>query len=65
MLKTRRCKFISLAYPYVLQNSGFDTFAINRLKLQKLIKITLACADSLNLIYDANGNLVTGDGFYR
>ncbi|MBI2140082.1 hypothetical protein HYU14_04100 [Candidatus Woesearchaeota archaeon] len=30
-----------------------------------VVSLPVAHADTLNLIYDANGNLVTGDGFYR
>ena len=30
-----------------------------------VISLPIALADELNLQYDANGNLVTGDSFYR
>jgi hypothetical protein len=30
-----------------------------------IVSLPVCFADTLNLIYDANGNLVTGDGFYR
>jgi len=30
-----------------------------------VISLPIALSQELNLIYDANGNLVTGDGFYR
>ena len=30
-----------------------------------IVMLPIAFAEELNLIYDGNGNLVTGDSFYR
>ena len=59
---------ISTYKPKSIQVIGFDRFDYDFLKnirRDSIISIPLIHAQEINYVVDANGNLVTGDGFYR
>ncbi|MFH0874480.1 MAG: hypothetical protein V1859_00955 [archaeon] len=61
-ISSLRCRAIDLAGSG--NYSGDYTAAVN-MNIQAQTNTTTSSAVTYNLVYDANGNLVTGDGFFR